>query len=212
MKKYALLVLLCAGVSSMVFPQHVPVTVHAAARKMSVSDAMEKLFERPGQKNDAARMPVVLPKQFQKQNTAAKNLETETFKPGLILIDDTTRVTYIYDDRGLLYITLWEAKQGASWINSQRQTNTYDNAGNRTETIIHEWVNNEWIALYGYEYSYYPNGLVKTEQFAQKAEGGLVNLWHYEYTYDANGNTLTFISKNWANGDWVNTAQTTFSY
>ncbi|MBI5726797.1 MAG: T9SS type A sorting domain-containing protein [Ignavibacteriales bacterium] len=212
MIKYALLLILCAGVSSMVFPQHVPVTVQAAARKMSVPDATENLFERPGQKKDAAQMPVILPKQFQKNTTAAKKYSTETFKPGLVIIDDTSRVEYIYDDKGLLHITQMEVKQGANWINFRKQTNTYDPNGSQLETVFYQWHNNVWEAIYKTEYSYYPNGRVQTEQIAQQGAGGLVNMFHYTYTYDDNGNILSDLTKEWTNGSWVNYYQSTNTY
>jgi hypothetical protein len=78
---------------------------------------------------------------------------------------------------------LTENWQSNAWVNSVKQTYSYDNNGNMVIELNEAWQSNAWV-----------NSVRKT------------------YTYDTNGNSLTGIYEKWQYGNWASSMGTLYLY
>jgi hypothetical protein len=109
------------------------------------------------------------------------------------------RDTYVYTPEGI--ILNWSSEEtqdeGETWVLSSRGTNTYDNAGNRTEQKSERWnaATERWITTTWFQRTFNERGLMTFEDArSRNATTGALTL-HYTnaYTYDEEGDRVEWV-------------------
>ncbi|MCK9209366.1 MAG: T9SS type A sorting domain-containing protein [Ignavibacteriaceae bacterium] len=139
-------------------------------------------------------------------------LNGSKYRPVTVIIDDTLRYSYTYDNNGNMLTGLTEKLANNAWVNSRRYSYTYDNNGNRLTDLSEKWTNNIWVYSLRYTYTYDNNGNRLTELSETWMNNSWVNDWRDTYTYDNNRNKLTDLYETWSNNTWENNLKFTYTY
>ena len=123
-------------------------------------------------------------------NTNAKRISGLTERLKGDLWVDTERQTNTYDAYENMLSELHEDWANGQWVNSSRATYTYDAYENMLSDLVEYWANGQWVNSSRATYTYDANGNMTSESHGWRSERGWLN-WGITYTYDANGNKLT---------------------
>ena len=175
------------------------------------------------------------------KNKLLTKLNGSKYYPVTVVIDNSQRFTYTYDNNGNLLTELEEYWKDNAWVNywrlsytygnsgnlvtelvelwtinswgnDMRQTYTYDNSGNLLIHLYELWSNNTWMNSHRNTYNYDNNGNLLTHLEEVWMSNAWVNSWRYIYTNDNSGNILIKLDERWTNNQWVNSGRTAYSY
>ncbi len=127
--------------------------------------------------------------------------------------------TCTYDSNGNELIRLKKSWSNLNtWIDSERNTYTYDTQGNRI-TFLNEfaasWKNEKtiWVGNYYTTYTYDELGNRLTEFHTfNEANLGWTNSHRFNNTYDSQGNKLSQLLEIWNDSVWVNSTRSLYTY
>jgi hypothetical protein len=124
----------------------------------------------------------------------------------------TTRHLYSFNTNAKRTVDLRQKLMGQLWVDTLRQTNTYDASNNMLSDLWQYWSNGQWLNYYGYTFTYDASGNQLSYLYEQWSSGELVKGYRERCTYDANGNMLSRLGEQWSNGQWVNDYHFTYAY
>lgn len=207
-----MLFMMSAGVFAFVYPQRLPVTAGAAIREISVPDALENSLAHTRQKNTAEKLQSAI-KQFTGKSGRVSNRENEvTFKPAQITVNDSSRVTYIFDNAGNIAIKLGEKFSDGSWKNNSQTVYTYNEQGKTTSSSYQYWTNGNWQVRLFTEINYNESGMIAEQTVSEMKETGLQQTARHLFTYTTNGSIATYSSQERSSGAWVNSERSSYTY
>ncbi len=112
------------------------------------------------------------------------------------------RYTFTYDLNGALLTNTREGWENNDWVNETRYTHTNDEHGKKLCSIGEKWENNGWVNWQQFNYTYDSQGNMLTKSLALWTNSEWLNSYRFSYSYDTNGNILTYIEEDWENGVW----------
>jgi len=116
-----------------------------------------------------------------------------------------------------IYVTIsildeqWDTLM-SGWVNSEKDTYTYDAKGNKTEKLTHYWNGIEWVLSWKSTYTYDVNGNGTEELFKYWNGSVWVSDRKYTYTYDANRRITEMLIQAWNGSAWDNNMKITYTY
>jgi hypothetical protein len=145
-------------------------------------------------------------------NASAKRTSDVTQKLIGTLWVESLRQTNTYDSRDNMLSDAHEYWENDAWVNAWRSTYTYDANGNGVTELVQQWSNAQWVNLFRYTHTYDGNGNMLTELWEDWSNGQWVKDDRYTYTYDANGNMLSTMDESWSTDQWVNSYRYSYTY
>jgi len=89
------------------------------------------------------------------------------------------------------------------WMNEQRISITYNNAGDFSTTLSEDWTNNAWENSENETYVYDTSENLLTDVIQDWENGAWVNGVKKSFTYDSNNNCIIGEYFEWQNGFWT---------
>ena len=124
----------------------------------------------------------------------------------------TSRHLYSFNDKAKRTSDVVQTLSGGSWMDRERETNTYDARGNMLTDVYESRSQGQWMIQWRYTYTYDEGNNILTEVYEYWLDGQLSYQWRYTYTYDANNNMLTNLNEYWLQGQWANDSRRTYTY
>ncbi len=110
-------------------------------------------------------------------------------------------VTKTYDSDSHLILALGESFQNNGWVNYKLDKLSYDQKGNFIKEQNYYWINNSWSLIVTDSMSYDEQNRLLYEIVLNFNKNGEVDREYIlKYTYDKNGNQLSKINEGWING------------
>lgn len=120
------------------------------------------------------------------------------------------------DGEPLVYQILTKIWQDGAWVNSELQTNTYDEDGNILLILMQTWIEGAWVNSYQLESVYDPNGqLTQNLYHMWDADAGAWQLYGRSTpSYDPVSQLATqiLVEMNFPPFGWVNASVSYFTY
>lgn len=140
---------------------------------------------------------------------------TQAWDSDAVLWEDVQRTTYTYNASGKVLTSVTEIWLGF-WLNSLKQTNTYDVSGYLTNNLIQTWVllSSLWQNLRQVNYTNNPNGTVNQE-ISQNWDN-MALTWNSSsretFTYTAGNKILTSLTESISFGIIMNESMDSYTY
>lgn len=119
--------------------------------------------------------------------------------------NDDEQYLNTYDNDGQLSESITQDWMNNSWINTSRQTLTYQNS-NLSQLTFSEWENNQWVDQIRISLQYNGDGKVTIRKTEEWKDNKWNNLSRSVSTYDNNGYLVKDINSMW-DGGWVEFTQ-----
>ena len=159
---------------------------------------------------------------FQKQKTTYEydangymnSFTRQYFKNGSIIYGQSLSFEFRSDGqlKSLLSLTL----ENGLWINSYRDTYSYDPNGNQISYVSEDWdtSSSSWVYDGKEDYVYNTNNkmIVKIESQWNSSSNAWENDRKYEWAYDSNNNKLWEVYFRWHSGAWENSHKYEWTY
>ncbi len=194
----------------------------AVAKQASLPKALERKIQF--KKSHKIQLSVADMQEIKKAATTFRNnhpalstkgvLKTSAFifYPSIIVIDDTTRSLYAYDQNGNQLMELDQTLAKNQWVNSDRWSYSYDAEGRQLSTLGEQYYNGAWVVIHKDSVVFDNHGNGVMSFIFQYSLGVLLNETREIMTYDANGNQLTRLWEVDTNGTWNNSFLETWTY
>jgi len=128
--------------------------------------------------------------------------------------DSIRAVLYSYNSRNQRTEHMYQYYHGTQWINSQKETTSYDIQGNILELISYTWQNSQWEIQWGYktQYTYdIQNRLIEEVELSYDPdEEDWVANWRFVLGYSGNEQAPnTLIEYEYDGDEWIKTYEYT---
>jgi hypothetical protein len=125
---------------------------------------------------------------------------------------NTDKNSFTYDGNNNLTELLYQSWDGSTWVNYSKQSYTYDGNNNLSERLDQYWDGSAWVSIYKNSYTYDGNNN-RTEAIWQTWDGSAwVNSYKYSYTYNENNILIESLGQSWDGSVWVNSGKSLYSY
>ncbi|NCA77408.1 MAG: T9SS type A sorting domain-containing protein [Alphaproteobacteria bacterium] len=115
------------------------------------------------------------------------------------------RITRKYNSSGDSLVQLMELIQSnLIYVNSARESFTFDSAGNWLSYLSEKWENNAWVNQLTKKFVYNSNGDMVDWKTTYWENNRWMNGWHYYWHFDANGLNDTSLYQDGLDSLWVN--------
>lgn len=123
-----------------------------------------------------------------------------------------SRISYTYDAKGNLLITLDELWEGNVWKPSTRVTRSYDASGNILVMVCENHYGNNWAMNYKYTYEYTSDGKISALESLIYIDDTVSQGSRLHFDFDLNGNLILDTRESLSEGVWTYFMKTTYTY
>jgi len=124
---------------------------------------------------------------------------------------DTTRHLYSFNANAQRTLDVTQRWTANIWVDSLRETNTYDASNNMLSHLDETWSNGEWVREERFTYTYDACNN-RLSCMAEPLSEGNTNWWRDTCAYDARNNMLSDVYEFWSHGQWLNSGRYTYTY
>ena len=119
--------------------------------------------------------------------------------------DSRTAIKKTLLDNGFLLLEeIFQTWDGSAWVNSSKNSNTYDGNNNLTEVLSQIWDGSAWVNSSKRSNTYDGNNNLTEVHFQSWDGSAWVNSSKDTYTYDGNNNLTEVLFQIWDDSAWVN--------
>lgn len=118
----------------------------------------------------------------------------------------------VYNPHDMLIQYITQDFNGAAWVNTQNNVNTYDINNNLATALVQTWSGTAWVNSYQDIYTYDAANNM-TQDLNQNWSGtAWVNNYQYIDTYNATNKLTQELYQNWSGTAWTNVSLDTYTY
>ncbi len=145
--------------------------------------------------------------------TALRNPQREFYEEEINVTDTRTTINKTMLGNGYLLIeVIFQGWNGSAWVNTDKNSYTYDGNNNLTELLLQTWDGSAWVNSGKYSYAYDGNNN-QTELLFQTWDGSAwVNFNKGLLTYDGNNNQTELLFQTWDGSAWINSYKYSYTY
>ena len=124
-------------------------------------------------------------KQFYENNIHENRVIDKLLENGFLLIEE-----------------IYQRWEGSTWVNSGKDTYTYDENNNLTESVEQDWDGSAWVNYSKNSYTYDENNNLTERLMQWLNDSAWVNVHKEIYTYDENNNRTELLIHEWYPWAW----------